>query len=125
MRAYSGWFSFVLLLGAVVGFAAGKFDGTAQAQSVDNRTSRWLGGSMDIGQSQGAFMLFDSQTNRLLAYTITSGGRRLELIAVREISYDLKMATYGEHKPTVADVKKAWEEAEKTEREKEKKDEKK
>ncbi len=118
MRAYSGWFAFVLLLGCVAGFAAGRFDRTAEAQSIDNKTTRWLGGTITYGQSLDAFVLFDSQTNRLLAYTIGSGNKRLELMAVREISYDVKMASFGEQKPTVEDVKKAWEEEERKKAEK-------
>ena len=112
MRAYSGWFAFVLLLGAVLGFAAGKFERVAEAQSVDNKTTRWLAASITVAPSQDAVVLFDSQTNRLLAYTMGSGGRRLDLLAVREVSYDLRLASYGEHKPTVQEMKKAWEDSE-------------
>ncbi|MBI2931702.1 MAG: hypothetical protein HYY16_08625 [Planctomycetes bacterium] len=119
MRAFSGWFAFVLLLGTVLGFAAGRFDHAAEAQSVDNKTTRWLGATVTYSQSQDAFVLFDSQTNRLMAYGI-DGTKKLHLIAVREISYDLKLTSYGEQKPTVLDIKKAWEEEEKKEREREK-----
>lgn len=124
MRASSGWFAFVLLLGAVAGFAAGKFDRVAEAQTVDNKTTRWLAASVALAQSQDAFVLFDSQTNRLMAYTLGMGGRRLELIAVREISYDAKLAAFGEQKPTVVDIKKAWEDAERAERERDTKENK-
>jgi len=120
MRQYSGWFCFVLLFGCVAGFTAGRFDRTADAQTIDNKTTRWLGGSMSFGQSQDAFVLFDAQTNRLIAYTV-SGNKRIELIGVREISYDMKLASFGEQKPTVQEIKKAWEEEEK--KEKDKKDE--
>ncbi len=122
MRAYSGWFAFVLLLGCVIGFAAGKFDRVADAQSVDNRTTRWIGASVTYSTAQDAFCLFDSQTNRLLAYGVGNGTRKLELLAVREISYDLKLASFGEQKPTVQEIKKSWEDEEKREKDKEKND---
>lgn len=115
---YGGWLAFVLLLGAVLGFAAGKFDRTADAQAVDNKTTRWLAGAVTVGQSQDVFVLFDAQTNRLLVYGMASGGKRLELVAVREISYDDRLVSYGEQRPEVKEVKKLWEEFERAEREK-------
>ena len=54
---------------------------TASAQAVDNKTTRWLAGTVEFGQSQQAFMLFDAQTNRLMAYTVTPM-KELELVAV-------------------------------------------
>lgn len=118
MRQYSGWFCFVLLLGAVLGFAAGKWETAAQAQTVDNKTTRYLAGTIAYGQALDAFVLFDSQTNRLVAYSIT-GNKKLELIAVRDVSYDLKPVSFGKHEPTVQQMKEDFEKAEK---EKEKKD---
>jgi len=110
MKNVSGWFCFVLLLGAVVGFAAGKFD--VQAQTIDNRSSRYLAGVMSYGQSTDAFMLFDTQTNRLISYTI-GGNKKLELMAVREVSWDMKMVSWGKQEPTVQEVKDAFEKAQK------------
>ena len=119
MKQYSGWFCFVLLLGSVIGFAAGKWDSTVHAQAVDNKTTRWLAGTISYGQSTDAFMMFDSQTNRLVAYTIT-GNRKLELLAVRDVTWDLKPVSYGRQEPAVQQMK---EEADKAEKEKtEKKD---
>ncbi len=122
MKNAAGWFCFVLLLGAVAGFAAGK--GSVQAQSLDNKSSRYLAGVVTYGQAQDAFCLFDTQTNRLVAYTI-GGNRRLELMAVRELSWDLKMVSWGKQEPTVQEVKDAFEKAEKERLEKEKAQEKK
>jgi hypothetical protein len=123
MRQYTGWFCFVLLLGAVIGFAAGKWDTKAEAQSVDNKTTRWLAGTVTYGQALDAFLLFDSQTNRLMAYSIT-GNKKLELIAVRDVSYDAKPVSFGKQEPTVQQMKEDFERAEKErlDREKEKKD---
>ena len=120
MKASSGWIAFTLLLGAVVGFGAGRFEPRAEAQS-DNKTTRWLAGSVAIGGGQDAFALFDSQTNRLVFYTI-SGSKKLEVLAVREVSYDLRPVSHGKQEPTVQEMKDAWEksEREKAEREKEK-----
>ena len=117
MKSYAGWSCFVLLLGAVAGFAAGKSD--VQAQSVDNKSTRYLAGVVSYGQSQDAFCLFDTQTNRLSAYTF-GGNKRLELMAVRECSWDLKMVSWGKQEPTVQEVKDAFEKAEKERVEKEK-----
>ena len=75
MRNAAGWFCFVLLLGAVAGFSAGRWD--VQAQSIDNKSTRYLAGTLSYGQSTDAFMIFDTQTNKLLAYTI-GGNRKLE-----------------------------------------------
>ena len=121
MKPNSGWIAFTLLLGVVAGFGVGRFERTAEAQSVDNKTSRWLAGSVAIGGGQDAFALFDSQTNRLCFYTI-SGNKKLEVLAVREISYDLRPVSHGKQEPTVQEMKDAWEksEREKAEREKEK-----
>jgi hypothetical protein len=117
MRAYAGWFCFVLLLGTIAGFAAGKRD--ASAQSIDNKSSRYLAGVVTYGQATDAFVLFDTQTNRLVAYTV-GGNKRLELMAVREVSWDLKMVSWGKQEPTVQEVKDAFEKAEKERLEKEK-----
>ncbi len=117
MRSYAGWFCFVLLLGCVIGFAAGKWD--VSAQSIDNKSSRYLAGVMTYGQSTDAFMLFDTQTHRLVAYTV-GGNKRLELMAVREVSWDLKMVSWGKQEPTVQEVKDAFEKSEKERLEKEK-----
>ena len=122
MRNAAGWFCFVLLLGAVAGFAAGKWD--VQAQSIDNKSTRYLAGVVSYGQAQDAFCLFDTQTNRLVCYTI-GGNKRLELMAVREASWDLKMVSWGKQEPTVQEVKDAFEKAEKERLEKEKAQEKK
>ena len=112
MKNASGWFCFVLLLGAVAGFSAGRSGGLAQAQSIDNKSTRYLAGTMSYGQSTDAFMIFDTQTNKLLAYTI-GGNRRLELMAAREVTWDLKLASWGKQEPTAQEVKDAFEKAEK------------
>lgn len=117
MRNAAGWFCFVLLLGVVAGFAAGKSD--VQAQSVDNKSTRYLAGVVSYGQSQDAFMLFDTQTNRLVAYTF-AGNKRLELMAVRELSWDMKMVSWGKQEPSVQEVKDAADKAERDRLEKEK-----
>lgn len=117
MKTYAGWFCFVLLLGVCLGFAAGKFE--VQAQSVDNKSTRYLAGVVSYGQAQDAFCLFDTQTNRLSAYTF-GGNKKLELMAVRETSWDMKMVSWGKQEPTVQEVKEAFEKAEKDRVEKEK-----
>ena len=122
MRNAAGWFCFVLLLGAVAGFAAGKRD--VSAQSVDNKTTRYLAGTVSYGQGTEAFLLFDTQTNRLVAYTI-GGNRRLEVLAVRDVSWDLKPIEWGRQEPTVKEMRDAFEKAEKERLEKEKREEKK
>ena len=48
MKNASGWFCFVLLLGAVAGFSAGRWD--VQAQSIDNKSTRYLAGTLSYGQ---------------------------------------------------------------------------
>ncbi|MHC4607539.1 MAG: hypothetical protein ACYTAF_11530 [Planctomycetota bacterium] len=115
MRQYAGWFCFVLLLGVVVGFAAGKWDATAQ--TVDNKSTRWLAASITISQAEDAFMLFDTQTHRLLAYRVTPT-KRLELMAVREVSWDLKPLEYGKQQPTVKDMKELFDKSLKDEKKK-------
>ena len=112
MKNASGWFCFVLLLGAVAGFSAGRSGGNAQAQSIDNKSTRYLAGTLSYGQSTDAFMIFDTQTNKLLAYTI-GGNRKLELMAAREITWDLKLASWGKQEPTAQEVKDAFDKAEK------------
>jgi len=112
MKNSAGWFCFVLLLGAVAGFSAGRGGGSAQAQSIDNKSTRYLAGTMSYGQSTDAFMIFDTQTNKLLAYTV-GGNRKLELMAAREITWDLKLSSWGKQEPTAQEVKDAFEKAEK------------
>ncbi|HEY3226775.1 MAG TPA: hypothetical protein VGK61_07270 [Planctomycetota bacterium] len=121
MKPYTGWMAFAALLGVVAGFGAGRFERTAEAQSVDNKTTRWLASAVSMGGGQDAFVLFDSQTNRLVAYTVTAS-KRLEVLAVREVSYDVRMVTWGKQEPTVQEIKDAWEksERERADREKEK-----
>ena len=110
MKNAAGWFCFVLLLGAVAGFAAGKWD--VHAQTIDNKSTRYLTGVLTYGQATDAFMLFDTQTNRLIAYTV-GGNKKLELMAVREVSWDMKMVSWGKQEPTVQEVKDAFEKAQK------------
>ncbi len=125
MKNYSGWAAFVLLLGVVIGFTAGRTESSqAMAQGVDNKTTRWLAGTVTYGQAQEAFMMFDAQTNRLLAYDITPM-KELELLAVREISYDVKLAEFGRQKPTPGQIKDVWEKYEREEKERKDKEEKK
>jgi len=121
MKPYTGWLAFAALLGVVAGFGAGRFGSTAEAQSVDNKTTRWLASSVSMGGGQDAFLLFDSQTNRLVAYTVTPS-KKLEVIAIREVSYDLRPVSWGKQEPTVQEMKDAWEksEREKADREKDK-----
>ncbi|HTF57268.1 MAG TPA: hypothetical protein VK661_08555 [Planctomycetota bacterium] len=121
MKPYTGWLAFAALFGVVAGFGAGRFERTAEAQSVDNKTTRWLASSVSMGGGQDAFVLFDSQTNRLIFYTIT-GNKKLEVLAVREVSFDVRMVTWGKQEPTVQEIKDAWEksERERADREKEK-----
>ena len=123
MRNASGWFCFVLLLGAVAGFAAGR-GGDVTAQTVDNRSTRFLAGVVTYGQASDAMLLFDTQTNRLVAYTIT-GGKRLEVIAVREISWDFKPVSWGKQEPSVQEMKDAFERADKARLERQLKEQKK
>ena len=120
MKNAAGWFCFVLLLGAVAGFSAGRWE--VQAQSIDNKSTRYLAGTLSYGQSTDAFMIFDTQTNKLLAYTI-GGNRKLELLAAREITWDLKLASWGKQEPTAQEVKDAFDKAEKALHDKEKKTE--
>ncbi|HZN62122.1 MAG TPA: hypothetical protein VFC90_06925 [Planctomycetota bacterium] len=119
MKSTSGWIAFTLLLGVVLGFGAGRFERTAEAQS-DNKTTRWLAAPVAIGGGVDAMALFDSQTNRLVFYTI-SGNKKLEVLAVREVTYDLRPVSHGKQEPTVQEMKDAWEksEREKADREKE------
>ncbi len=118
MRNAAGWFCFVLLLGVVAGFAAGKWD--AAAQTIDNKSTRFLAGTLAYGQATEAFLLFDTQTHRLVAYTI-GGNRRLEVLAVREVSWDLKPIEFGKQEPTVKEMRDIFEKFEKERLEKEKK----
>jgi hypothetical protein len=120
MKNAAGWFCFVLLLGAVAGFSAGRWE--AQAQSIDNKSTRYLAGTMSYGQATDAFMIFDTQTNKLLAYTI-GGNRKLELLAAREITWDLKLSAWGKQEPTAQEVKDAFEKADKAQHDREKKSE--
>ena len=115
MKNAAGWFCFVLLLGAVAGFSAGRWD--VQAQSIDNKSTRYLAGTLSYGQSTDAFMIFDTQTNKLLAYTI-GGNRKLELLAAREITWDLKLASWGKQEPTAQEVRDAFEKADKAQEKK-------
>jgi hypothetical protein len=122
MKNAAGWFCFVLLLGAVAGFSAGRNTGDVHAQSIDNKSTRYLAGTLSYGQSTDAFMIFDTQTNKLLAYTI-GGNRKLELLAAREITWDLKLSSWGKQEPTAQEVKDAFDKADKALHEKEKKTE--
>lgn len=118
MRNAAGWFCFVLLLGGLAGFAAGRRE--ASAQSIDNKSTRYLAGTIAYGQATEAFVLFDTQTNRLVAYTI-GGNRRLEVLAVREVSWDLKPMEWGRQEPTVKEMRDAYEKSERERVEREKK----
>ncbi|MBI4565874.1 MAG: hypothetical protein HY716_14395 [Planctomycetes bacterium] len=118
MRATTGWIAFALLFGGVAGFATGKNGRLAEADTIDNKTTRWLAGTIGYAAGQDVFLLFDSQTNRLLAYTV-SGAKELELLAVREVSYDLKPVTWGKQKPPVQELKEAWEKSERERRDRE------
>ncbi len=106
MKPIAGWICFAVLLGVVAGFNLGG--GRAEAQSIDNKTTRWLAGTLTYGQSSDCFVLFDSQKHRLLVYTV-SGSKKLELVAVREVSWDLKPVSYGKQNPSVQEMKTVFE----------------
>ena len=106
MKAFSGWVCFAVLLGIVMGFQFGS--APLEAQSVDNKTNRWLAGTLTYGQSSDCFVLFDSQRHRLLVYTVT-GSKKLELVAVREVSWDMKPVSFGKQIPPVQEVKSLFE----------------
>jgi hypothetical protein len=110
MKTNSGWIAFALLLGVVAGFGAGRFERTADAQT-DNKTTRWLAASVAIGGGTDALALFDSQTNRLIFYSIT-GNKKLDVLSIREVSYDLRPVSHGKQEPTVQEMKEAWEKSE-------------
>jgi hypothetical protein len=110
MRQAAGWFCFVLLLGVVTGFSAGRWE--LQAQSIDNKSTRYLAGTLTYGQSTDAFVLFDTQTNRLALYTV-GGNKKLELMAVRDSTWDFRLVSWGKQEPTVQEIKEAYEKAEK------------
>ena len=110
MKTNSGWIAFTLLLGVVAGFGAGRFERMAEAQT-DNKTTRWLAASVAIGGGTDALALFDSQTNRLIFYSI-SGNKKLDVLSIREVSYDLRPVSHGKQEPTVQEMKEAWERAE-------------
>ena len=117
MKNSAGWICVVLLLAVGMGFLAGRRE--VEAQSIDNKSTRYLAGTLTYGQASDAFMIFDTQTNRLCAYTV-GGNKRLELMAVRETTYDFKMVSWGKQEPTVQEIKEAFEKAEKERIEKEK-----
>ena len=106
MKSIAGWVCFAVLLGIVVGFQFGGKE--VQAQSVDNKTTRWLAATLTYGHSSDCFVLFDSQKNRLLVYTVT-GGKKLELVAVREVSWDGKPVSYGKQTPSVQEMRSLFE----------------
>ena len=111
----------VLLLagGAAVGAAFARGEPPAYAQSVDNKTTRWLTSTVEYGPNLQAMMLFDSQTNRLMAYAI-SPTKELEVLAIRDISFDLKAVSFGKQSPTVQKMKEDWEKSEKPKEKEEK-----
>ena len=106
MKSLAGWVCFAVLLGLVVGFSFGNKE--ADAQSVDNKTTRWLAGTLTYGQSSDCFVLFDSQKNRLMVYAV-SGSKKLELVAVREVSWDGKPVSFGKQTPSVQEMKTLFE----------------
>ena len=94
------------LIGILVGIVLSRTDSTLNAQTVDNKNSRWLAGTINTGGGTDAFVLFDSQTNRLLMYTLV--GKTLELVQVRDIGYDLKPRARGIQRPTIDEVYGEW-----------------
>ena len=106
MNGKAGWFCFVVLLAMTVGFWAGRAD--VSAQSMDNRSSGWLAGTISYGPEQSAFVLFDTRTRRLMAYSM-GPMKRLELLAVREVSWDLKPEEFGKQHPSVQEMRDLFE----------------
>jgi hypothetical protein len=60
-----------------------------------------------LGGSSNASVVYivDSQTMRLLAYSIDPGTKMLKLMAVRDISADARMTYYNNDKPLPEDVR--------------------
>lgn len=109
MRKGLGGIAFALVLGLWIGTVAGRGTGTVQAQTVDNTTTRWLAASVGMGQGVDAFTLFDSQTQRLAVYRLD--GDTLRLLAVRDISYDIKPREFPDRKqfPPVLKMQEIYE----------------
>ena len=121
--------------GLPTGFLQGARFGTAVAEltfSSQEAELAYIDGA-DATTGAGTLFVVDALGNREprelaqdacgLRYLGIGGSRKLELLAAREITWDLKLASWGKQEPTAQEVKDAFEKADRALHEKEKKSE--
>ena len=113
MSAWSRWLVGLAGLGAVALVACISL-------SLQAENSTWSGVAAQQGAGAGRFSLVaaplgekrqgvfivDSQTLRLLVYSVEADARRLKLVAVRDISQDIRLAHYNNEPPLPEEIRR-------------------
>lgn len=67
--------------------------------AVQAAASRFTLMSSPLGEKRAGVFILDSQTMRLLVYAVEGEARTLRLVAVRDISQDLRLSHYNNERP--------------------------
>ena len=104
MTAHKRWFFLLVTMVLVVG--ATSLVGRSQA--VNQPTSepgRFTVVAQPIGDRKFGSFVIDSQTMHLMVYTFDFNRNQLKLVAVRDISEDVKLTQYNNAKPWPEDIR--------------------
>ncbi len=113
MTSAGGW-SIAALVVALVLSGAGVWvlsasgadaQGTA-AQAPTSPGGRFTMASGPLGEKKLGVFIIDAQTMRLLVYAIDSESRQLKLMAVRDISQDVRLSHWNNDKPLPEEIRK-------------------
>ena len=113
MTSAGGW-SIAALVIALVLSGAGMWSlsaSRADAQGAVALTSegpegRFTMASGPLGEKKLGVFIIDAQTMRLLVYAIDSESRQLKLMAVRDISQDVRLSHWNNDKPLPEEIRK-------------------
>ena len=113
MTSARGW-SIAALVIALVLSGAGAWSLSASragaqgtlAQASAGSVGRFTMASGSLGEKKLGVFIIDAQTMRLLVYAIDSESRQLKLMAVRDISQDVRLSHWNNDKPLPEEIRK-------------------
>jgi len=102
----AGGLAAVIALAALALALQAQSDRAAPAMAAPQGSAgRFALVSAPLDEKRAGIMLIDSQTMRLLVYALDPDTRLLRLLAVRDISQDVRLAHYNNERPWPEDIR--------------------
>ncbi|NIA21285.1 MAG: hypothetical protein GWP05_04805 [Anaerolineaceae bacterium] len=113
MTSSRGWSIVALVIALALSSAgvwwlsASRADAQGGAAFVSGGSDgRFTMASGPLGEKKLGVFIIDAQTMRLLVYAIDSESRQLKLMAVRDISQDVRLSYWNNDKPLPEEIRK-------------------